>query len=46
MKAVRFDSYSGIDVLRVIDVPVPEPAQGEVLVKVKAGSINPGETQA
>jgi NADPH:quinone reductase-like Zn-dependent oxidoreductase len=45
MKAVRFDNYGGIDVLRVADVPVPEPAQGEVLVKVKAASINPGEAK-
>src|SRR5580704_9952188 len=45
MKAVRFDNYGGIDVLRVADVPVPEAAQGEVLVKVKAASINPGEAK-
>jgi NADPH:quinone reductase-like Zn-dependent oxidoreductase len=45
MKAVRFDNYGGIDVLRVVDVPVPEPAQGEVLVQVKAASINPGEAK-
>src|SRR6266850_2311123 len=30
MKVVRFDKYGGIDVLQVIDVPVPEPAQDEV----------------
>ena len=45
MKAVRFDDYGGIDVLRVAEVPVPEPAPGEVLVKVKAASINPGEAK-
>jgi len=45
MKAVRFDKYGGIDVLHVDDVPVPEPAQGEVLVQVKAASINPGEAK-
>ena len=45
MKAVRFDRYGDIDVLHVADVPVPEPAQGEVLVKVKAASINPGEAK-
>jgi NADPH:quinone reductase-like Zn-dependent oxidoreductase len=45
MKAVRFDNYGGIDVLRVADVPVPEPGQGEVLVKMKAASINPGEAK-
>jgi NADPH:quinone reductase-like Zn-dependent oxidoreductase len=45
MKAVRLDKYGGIDVLRVDDVPVPEPSQGEVLVQVKAASINPGEAK-
>lgn len=45
MKAVRFDRYGDIDVLQVADGPVPEPAQGEVLVKVKAASINPGEAK-
>lgn len=45
MKAVRFDKYGGIGVLYVADVPVPEPAQGEALVKVKAAAINPGEAK-
>src|SRR6516164_1632847 len=45
MKAVRFDRYGDIEVLHVADVPVPEPAKGEVLVKVKAASINPGEAK-
>ena len=39
-KAVQFDSYGGIDVLQVLDVPRPVPAAGEVLVKVKAAGIN------
>ena len=43
MKAVRFDNYGDIDVLRVADVAMPEPVHGDVLVKVKAASINPGE---
>lgn len=42
-KAVRFDSYGDIDVLEVRDVPRPVPADGEVLVAVKAAGINPGE---
>ncbi len=45
MKAVRFDGYGNIDILHLADVPVPEPAQGEVLVKVKAASINSGEAK-
>src|ERR1700754_4571225 len=42
-KAVQFDSYGGIDVLEVRDVPKPAPGAGEVLVEVKAAGINPGE---
>jgi NADPH:quinone reductase-like Zn-dependent oxidoreductase len=42
-KAVQFDSYGGIDVLQVRDVPRPVPAAGEVLVEVKAAGINPSE---
>src|ERR1700685_2923273 len=45
MKAVRFDSYGGIEVLQVLDVPVSQPSDGEALVKVKAASINPGEAK-
>lgn len=43
MRAVRFDKYGDIDVLKVIDVDRPEPGPGEVLVTVKAAGINPGE---
>lgn len=45
MKSVRFDKYGGIDVLYVAEIPTPEPAAGEVLVKVKAAGINPGEAK-
>jgi NADPH:quinone reductase-like Zn-dependent oxidoreductase len=42
-RAVRFDQYGGIEVLQVVEVPRPVPAPGEVLVRVKAAGINPGE---
>jgi NADPH:quinone reductase-like Zn-dependent oxidoreductase len=45
MKAVRFDQYGGIDVLKVADVPRPVPGTGQVLVQVKAAGINPGEAK-
>jgi NADPH:quinone reductase-like Zn-dependent oxidoreductase len=42
---VRFDHYGGIDVLEVVDVPAPVPGPGQVLVRVKAAGINPGEAK-
>ena len=44
-KAVRFDGYGGIDVLKVVDVDRPVPGPGEVLVRVRAAGINPGEAK-
>ena len=44
-KAVRFDHYGGIEVLHVVDVPRPVPAPGEVVIRVKAAGINPGESK-
>lgn len=38
-KAVRFDSYGGLEVLEVRDVPRPVPADGEVLVEVRAARV-------
>ena len=45
MKAVQFEDYGEIDVLKVADVPVPVPGPGQVLVQVKAAGINPGEAK-
>ena len=45
MKAVRFDEYGDVDVLKVADVPVPDPGAGQVLVRVRAVGINPGEAK-
>jgi NADPH:quinone reductase-like Zn-dependent oxidoreductase len=42
-RAARFDRYGGIDVLDVVDVEPPVPAEHEVVVRVKAAAINPGE---
>jgi NADPH:quinone reductase-like Zn-dependent oxidoreductase len=42
-RAVQFDEYGGIDVLKVRDVPRPVAEDGEVLVAVRAAGINPGE---
>lgn len=40
MKAVVHERYGGPEVLRVTDVPTPRPAEGQVLVRVAATSLN------
>nr|WSY57361.1 NADP-dependent oxidoreductase [Streptomyces sp. NBC_00886] len=42
-RAVRLDHYGDRDVLHITEVPIPQPAAGEVLVEVRAAGINPGE---
>ncbi|MFD1536803.1 NADP-dependent oxidoreductase [Nonomuraea guangzhouensis] len=42
-RAVRFQQYGGIEVLQVVEVDRPVPGAGQVLVRVEAASINPGE---
>jgi NADPH:quinone reductase-like Zn-dependent oxidoreductase len=43
MKAVRFEQYGGPEVLEVWEVDRPSAGPGEILVEVRAASINPGE---
>jgi len=40
MQAIVIHEHGGPDVLQPADIPVPEPASGEALVKVKAVSVN------
>jgi NADPH:quinone reductase-like Zn-dependent oxidoreductase len=42
-RAVRFDKYGGIDVLHLVEVDRPVPGPEQVLIRVKAAGINPGE---
>jgi NADPH:quinone reductase-like Zn-dependent oxidoreductase len=44
-RAVRFDEYGDVDMLKVVDVDRPVPGPGELLVRVKAAGINPGESK-
>ncbi|TAH35275.1 MAG: NADP-dependent oxidoreductase [Planctomycetota bacterium] len=41
MKAIRFHKFGGPEVLVLDDVPRPEPAAGELLVRVLAAGVNP-----
>lgn len=46
MKAVRYDRFTGIDGIYLADLPQPVPGPGEVVVRVKAGALNPGALPA
>ncbi len=40
MKAVQFHEHGGREVLRLEEVPTPEPAEGDVLVRIRACALN------
>jgi NADPH2:quinone reductase len=41
-----FDRYGEPDVLRLRDVPVPQPQDGEVLIRVGYAGVNPADSKA
>ncbi|MEK3724122.1 NADP-dependent oxidoreductase [Paenibacillus sp. FSL H8-0034] len=45
MKAIQYSTYGGPDVLHCEEVPVPVAGENEVLVRVHAVGINPGDWQ-
>lgn len=44
MKAILFDAPGGPEVLRYGDAPDPRPAEGELLVRVRATAVNRADT--
>jgi NADPH:quinone reductase len=44
MRAVRIDEFGGPEVLQVVDVPEPEPGDGQVLIKVSRAGMNFADT--
>jgi NADPH:quinone reductase-like Zn-dependent oxidoreductase len=45
MKALRFSKFGPPSVLRIEEIPRPEPHDGGALVKVKAAAINPSDVK-
>jgi NADPH2:quinone reductase len=46
MKAIQIDEFGGPEVLRHVELPDPEPGEGEVLVEVARSGINFADTHA
>lgn len=44
MRAIQVTEFGGPEVLRLVDLPVPEPGDGEVLVRVTRAGINYADT--
>ena len=41
MKALTLNGYDGLASLRIAEVATPEPGPNDVLVRVRAASVNP-----
>ena len=46
MRAMVFDHYGEPNVMSLRDVPVPEPQDGEVLIRVGYAGVNPSDSKA
>src|ERR671916_2287377 len=44
MRAVQIEEFGGPEVLQVVDLPEPEPGEGEVLIEVSCAGINFADT--
>jgi NADPH2:quinone reductase len=39
MRAVQLEAYGPAENLKIVDVPVPDPGEEEILIKVAAASV-------
>jgi NADPH2:quinone reductase len=44
VRAIQMSEYGGPEVLRLVDLPVPEPGDGEVLIRVARAGLNFSDT--
>src|SRR3954453_4626012 len=44
MRAIRIDEWGGPEVMRLVDMPEPEPGEGEVLIEVSHAGVKLADT--
>jgi len=44
MKAISVSKYGGPEVLALVELPMPEPVEGQILIRVEAAGVNPVDT--
>jgi NADPH2:quinone reductase len=44
MRAIQIEQFGGPEVLKLADVPIPEPGEGEVLIRVSRAGMNYADT--
>ncbi len=44
MKAIRVTAHGGPEVLKIEDVPAPEPGVDQILIRIRAAGVNPVDT--
>src|SRR5206468_12936361 len=44
MRAIQMQEFGGPEVLQLVELPIPEPADGEVLIKVGRAGLNYADT--
>jgi NADPH:quinone reductase len=44
VRAIQMQEFGGPEVLQLVDIPTPEPAEGEVLIKVSRAGLNYADT--
>src|SRR4051812_38612302 len=44
MRAIQITEFGGPEVLQLVDLPTPEPADGEVLIRVSRAGLNFADT--
>jgi len=44
MRAIQMSEFGGPEVLKLVELPVPEPSPGEILIRVTRAGVNFADT--